>query len=181
MALSKNISDLLEQFGKTTVIDLDKSLMSKVSKGGGYNPRLRKDIRYEFSNTTTSIRMAVVMPEYGFAVDGGRKPSENGGAPGELKKNLESWIKRKGIKPKLSERRVAKSKTLKSKTVRKSYKQITYDKAVKTLAFVFARKIHMDGYKGNNFIKDVIKDGRIEELQQKLSELIKTDIIINIG
>jgi hypothetical protein len=180
MSLSSDISDILETFGKTTVKDLDTSLLSKVSKGGGYNPRLRKDIKYEFRSSSTSIQMAIVMPKYGLAVDGGRKPSEKGSEPGELKKNLESWIKRKGIKPNISKLKTAKLKTLKNKTVRKSAKQVTYDKAVKNLAFVFARKIHREGYKGNNFIKEVVKDGRVEELQNKLSELIKTDIIINI-
>ena len=179
MSVSSQITKVLSDFGKNTVLDLDKSLMSKVSKGGGYNPRLRALIKWKFTPAKDKIVMAISMPEYGLAVDGGRRPTEKNGT-GELKKNLISWIKRKGLKIDISENKKNKAKTLKNKKVRKAYKQITRDKKIEQVAFLIARKIHKDGYKGNHFFSEVIKDGRIEELKNELSTIIKTEIIINI-
>lgn len=36
------------------------------------------------------------------------------------------------------------------------------------------------GYKGNNFYSDVVDDGRLEKLQADLTELLKTNIGIEI-
>ena len=180
MSIDKEIYNLLESFGKETVLDLDKSLMAKVSKGGGYNPRLRALIKYQFIAKSGSISMAVTMPEYGLALDGGRSPTESSGT-GALRQNLISWIKRKNLKVNISQRKIDKTTSLKNKKVRKSYKEITREKKIEQMAFAISRKIHKFGYKGNNFIKDVITDGRTKELEDKLSEIFKTDVIISIN
>jgi hypothetical protein len=48
------------------------------------------------------------------------------------------------------------------------------------LTYLISRKLKQEGYKGNQFYSKVVNDGRLEEFKNRLIELIKTDIIIEI-
>lgn len=178
MALVDKIEDLLTEFGKQLVIDTQKSLKSK-QRDSSLNSRLSTSIKPQTTYESGKIVFKLTMNDYWDAVNSGRDPTSKGG-DGALRRNLIRWIKTRKLKVEISKRKEEKAKTLKNKKVKKSYKKQTYDQAVENLAFVIARKIHKDGYEGNNFFDEVIKDGRIEKLQSEITELVKDDIIIEI-
>jgi hypothetical protein len=178
MALVDKIEDLLTEFGKQLVIDTQKSLKSK-QRDSSLNSRLSTSIKPQTTYESGKIVFKLTMNDYWDAVNSGRDPTSKGG-DGALRRNLIRWIKTRKLKVEISKRKEEKAKTLKNKKVKKSYKKQTYDQAVENLAFVIARKIHKDGYEGNNFFDEVINDGRIEKLQSEITELVKDDIIIEI-
>lgn len=178
MALVDKIEDLLTEFGKQLVIDTQKSLKSK-QRDSSLNSRLSTSIKPQTTYESGKIVFRLTMNDYWDAVNSGRDPTSKGG-DGALRRNLIRWIKTRKLKVEISKRKEEKAKTLKNKKVKKSYKKQTYDQAVENLAFVIARKIHKEGYEGNNFFDEVINDGRIEKLQSEITELVKDDIIIEI-
>ena len=178
MALVDKIEDLLTEFGKQLVIDTQKSLKSK-QRDSSLNSRLSTSIKPQTTYESGKIVFKLTMNDYWDAVNSGRDPTSKGG-DGALRRNLIRWIKTRKLKVEISKRKEEKAKTLKNKKVKKSYKKQTYETAVENLAFVIARKIHKEGYEGNNFFDEVINDGRIEKLQSEITELVKDDIIIEI-
>ena len=178
MALVDKIEDLLTEFGKQLVIDTQKSLKSK-QRDSSLNSRLSTSIKPQTTYESGKIVFKLTMNDYWDAVNSGRDPTSKGG-DGALRRNLIRWIKTRKLKVEISKRKEEKAKTLKNKKVKKSYKKQTYETAVENLAFVIARKIHKDGYEGNNFFDEVINDGRIEKLQSEITALVKDDIIIEI-
>jgi hypothetical protein len=178
MALVDKIEDLLTEFGKQLVIDTQKSLKSK-QRDSSLNSRLSTSIKPQTTYESGKIVFKLTMNDYWDAVNSGRDPTSKGG-DGALRRNLIRWIKTRKLKVEISKRKEEKAKTLKNKKVKKSYKKQTYETAVENLAFVIARKIHKEGYEGNNFFDEVINDGRIEKLQSEITALVKDDIIIEI-
>jgi hypothetical protein len=178
MALVDDIEDLLSEFGKQLVIDTQKSLKSK-QRDSSLNSRLSTSIKPQTTYESGKIVFRLKMNDYWDAVNSGREPTSKGG-DGSLRKNLIRWIKTRKLKVEISKRKTEKATTLKNKKVKKSYKKQTYEQAVESVAYAIANKIHKEGYEGNNFFDEVINDGRIKELESKLTELVKEDIIIEI-
>ena len=200
MAIDKEIIALLGEFGKNITIDLKKNLrvrsyehavkaISKSKKKG--NSATQVQSRLEASILANPVKyvdggllFTLSMNDYWDAVNSGRGSTKNGG-DGSVKKNLVRWIKTRGLKVEISERKTKKIETLKSKgklgkKVKKVYKQQSYDQAVEQMAYAIAQKIHKDGYEGNHFFDEIIKDGRVEELKENIAKLINTEIIIDI-
>jgi uncharacterized membrane-anchored protein YjiN (DUF445 family) len=178
MALVDKIEDLLTEFGKQLVIDTQKSLKSK-QRDSSLNSRLSTSIKPQTTYESGKIVFRLTMNDYWDAVNSGRDPTSKGG-DGSLRKNLIRWIKTRKLKVEISKRKTEKATTLKNKKVKKSYKKQTYEQAVESVAYAIAKKIHKEGYEGNNFFDEVINDGRIEKLQSEITELVKDDIIIEI-
>lgn len=188
MAVSDNIVKVLTEFGKDTVPALQSSLKSKLSqKASKYGTRrnsssdLANSIKFSFNNSTTSTTFILSMADYGDAVDGGRKAapvSEKG------QKSLEDWAKKQGIAESLRkkdlETRLGRQSKSKRK-IKKDLKKMPFDRAAKAISFLVARKLKKHGFDGNNFFKEVMKDGRLEQLETKLKEVIKTDIKIELS
>ena len=200
MAIDKEIIALLGEFGKNITIDLKKNLrvrsyehavkaISKSKKKG--NSATQVQSRLEASILANPVKyvdggllFTLSMNDYWDAVNSGRNPTSKGG-DGSLKRNLIRWIKTRKLKVEISKRKTKKIDTLKSKgklgkKIKKVYKQQTYEQAVEQMAYGIAQKIHKDGYEGNNFFTEIIKDGRIEQLQSEIGKLINTEIIIDI-
>ena len=178
MAIDNEIKDLLNDFGKQLVTDIQKSLKSK-QKDQSLNSRLSTSIKPETTFESGGITFKLKMNDYWDAVNSGRSETRNSG-DGALRRNLINWIKTRKLKVEISKRKTAKATTLKNKKIKKVYKKQTYETAVENLAFVIARKIHKDGYEGNHFFDEVINDGRTEKLKKNIAELIETDVIVNI-
>jgi len=200
MAIDSEIIEVLGEFGKKITIDLKKSLreksyehavnaISKSKKKGGSAKKVQS--RLEASILANPVKFVnggllftLQMNDYWDAVNSGRSETEKGG-DGAVKRNLIRWIKTRGLKVEISKRKTEKIETLKSKgklgkKIKKVYKQQTYDQAVEQMAYAIAQKIHKDGYEGNHFFDEIIKDGRIEQLKEDIAKLIKTDVIVNI-
>lgn len=171
---------ILNNFGTKLVTDLRQSLVAKgVTFGGGGQSKLSGKIRFEIKRTFKGIVFNLVMPDYSYYVDKGRKP---GKVSKEAQKNISEWAKRKGIVGKFqSENLITRQKAQESsKRKLKTLKKLPFDVALKSLTFLISRKIDVKGYKGNSFLTDVINDGRIVRLQKDISEALKKQIIIDL-
>jgi len=195
MAIDKELIAVLGEFGKNITIDLKKSLreksyehalraISKSKKKGGSAKKVQS--RLEASILANPVKyvdggllFTLQMNDYWDAVNSGRRPT-SGGGDGALKRNLIRWVKTRKLKVEISKRKASKAKSLKDKKEKKAYKQETFDQAVERVAYVIARKIHKDGYEGNHFYDEVIKDGRIDKLKEDIGKLINTEVIIDI-
>jgi len=181
MALNDEIDKLLIDFAEVTVNDVRANLDKAVNYGG--NPsRLSAKINYiPPTNLGDKIVLQIIMPDYGFVLDKGRNA---GNVSKEGVESIEKWIKRRGLTPKMSKKR---TELVRNRKTPKPVKQQNREKAVKQFAFAIAKKIkqkgHAQPYKEQKlgFWSKVINDGRIEELQNRISEIVKTDIIIQIN
>jgi len=181
MALGDEIDKILVEFGESTVNDVRANLDAAVSYGGQAS-RLSAKINYiPPRNVNGAIVLQVTMPTYGFILDQGRGP---GNVSKEGIASIEKWIVRRGLKPKMSE---VRTKMSKDRKVAKPIKAQNREKAVKQFAFAIARKIqkkgHSQPYKDTKlgFWSKVINDGRLDELTQRISEVLKTEVIIEIN
>jgi hypothetical protein len=185
MALYDEIETILSDFGQKLQEDLQQSLRDKGVKAGGGDSRLSNSIKFSVEPVAGGISMKLAMPEYGEAVDKGRKAawvSEEG------QKSIAQWGKSRGYVGKLANRTLAKrigeqnSAKAKNKT-RKQWvkpKKPSFEKQVKAFVYVVNRKLSRYGYKGNGFYSEVVEDGRLEQLKIDLANVLKTNIGIEI-
>lgn len=181
MALGDEIDKILVEFGESTVNDVRANLDAAVSYGGQAS-RLSAKINYTPPrNVNGAIVLQVSMPTYGYILDAGRGA---GNVSKEGLESIEKWIVRRGLKPKMSE---ARTKMSKDRKVAKPIKTQNREKAVKQFAFAIARKIQKQGHDPKykdpklGFWSKVINDGRLEELTARISEVLKTEVIIEIN
>ena len=178
MAIDKKIDEILVEFGMKLEQDLQDSLANKM--GSGCNARLSSKIKsLPIRHVGDLTEYILKMPEYGKVLDKGRGKTINDGT-GEVKKNLVDWIKRRGLEVKISQRKQLRAAKVKNKKIKKAVKQRNFEDAVKSLAFIIARKIHKFGYKGNQFFSEVINDGRLEKLERDLMEAAQNEVLIEI-
>lgn len=171
------VEDILVEFGIKLEQDLQDSLYKAVNrprpgrKSTVLQPRLSGKIKslpiIHKGDLTTYI---LQMPEYGKALDKGRRKTKET-TDGTMRAKIEDWVMRRGLaKDEKPEKGAKPSKMSKA----------TFEKKVKQIAFLIARKIHKHGYEGNLFFTKVITDGRLEQLKQDIIEASKTDILISI-
>lgn len=181
MALGDEIDKILADFADKTVNDVRANLDAVVTYGG-QSSKLSNNIKYiPPRNLNGAIVLQITMPEYGFVLDKGRGA---GNVSKEGIASIEKWIVRRGLKPKMSE---AKTKMSKDRKVSKPIKTQNREKAVKQFAFAIARKIQKKGHDPKykdpklGFWSKVINDGRLDELTARISEVLKTEVIIEIN
>lgn len=181
MALSEEIDDLLTEFGTSLKDDLQQSLRDKGVTFGGQDSKLSNSIRFTITQSGSGISFKLLMPEYGFAVDGGRKAA---GVSQEGQENISKWAKRKGIVGKFAndtlQARLKRQAKNKSNRKKKELKKPSFEKSLKALTYLISRKLKSKGYEGNGFFTQVVEDGRVDEFKKKLSALIKTEVLIEI-
>jgi hypothetical protein len=125
------------------------------------------------------------MPLYGKALDKGRGPTTKGGN-GSVKNGIAEWLRRRNDifkkfeKGNMEYRLAQQAKNKKTSRPSKPLKPLKFEKAVKQFSYIIARKIHREGYKGNQFFSEVINDGRLEQLEKDLIEATQTEILIEI-
>ena len=184
MAIDKKIDEILVDFGVKLQTDLQTSLKSKMSDG--YNPRLSGKIKsLPIKHMGDLTEYILQMPLYGKALDKGRGPTQKGGN-GSVQKGVAEWLKRRNDifrkfeKGNLEYRLEQQAKNKKTNRPSKPLKKLAFEKAVKQFSYIIARKIHRDGYKGNQFFSEVINDGRLEKLERDLIEATQNEVIIEI-
>lgn len=181
MGLNEDIHKLLEDFGVKTVPDLQQSLRDKGVTKGGQDSNLSAKIRYTVTQKGKIISFSLIMPEYGEAVDKGRKAA---GVSKEGQESIGKWGKSRGyvgqFATKTLEARLKKQSENKTNRKKKVLKKPSFDKQLKSFIYVVARKLKEKGYKGNGFYSEVIEDGRLDKLKQDLSNVLKSDIEIEI-
>lgn len=182
MAIDKKIDEILVEFGMKLEQDLQDSLASKM--GGGYNARLSSKIKsLPIRHVGDLTEYILQMPLYGKALDGGRLPTKEK-TDGTMRGKVEDWIKRRALVGKYIndnlQQRLDKQAKNKTNRPKKPLKKLAFEKAVKQLSFLIARKIHKKGYKGNQFFSEVINDGRLEKLEKDLIEAAQNEVVIEI-
>jgi len=178
MAIDNGIRDLLNEFGLKLTNDLRKSLKDK-QRDRALISNLDRSVKPSTKFESGNLYFKLEMNDYWDAVNSGRSPTENSG-DGSVRKNLIRWIKTRKLKVEISKRKETKAKSLNSKKVKKAYKQQTRDEAIEQMAYAIANKIHKEGYEGNHFFDEVIKDGRIDKLKEDIAKLINTEVTIDI-
>lgn len=181
MALGDEIDKILVEFGESTVNDVRANLDAAVSYGGQAS-RLSAKINYiPPRNVNGAIVLQVSMPEYGYILDQGRGA---GNVSKEGIASIEKWIVRRGLVPKMSK---ANTLIAKNRKAPKKTKDANREKAVKQFAFAIAKKIQKEGHNPKyktpklGFWSKVINDGRLDELTKRISEVLKTEVIIEIN
>ena len=188
MNVASKIDKILSEFGIKVVTDSRTNLKKKLderafsAKGKSVDKsRLSASIDSKVSYSSGGIKLKIIMNDYWDIVDGGRRASS---VSEDGKLSIQKWANTRGFteKIRLSDLKKRKEKQSKSKTKRKKkvLKKMDFDKASKVAAFLIARSLEKKQLEPTNFFTEVIKDGRLKELKEKLSELIKTDIIIEI-
>jgi hypothetical protein len=182
MAIDKKVDEILIEFGIRLEQDLQDSLATKM--GGAYNARLSSKIKsLPIKHVGDLTQYILSMPEYGKVLDKGRGKTKNSG-DGAVQKGVEDWVKRRALVGKFQndnlQQRLSKQAQNKTNRPKKPLKKLAFDKAVKQLSYLIARKIHREGYKGNQFFSEVINDGRLEQLEKDLIEATQTEILIEI-
>ena len=187
MALNDDIYNTLEKFGIKVVKDSRSSLKKKLdvraAKHGGKSvqSRLEASIKSNVTYKNGAIVLTVNMNDYWVFVDKGRNAgpvSESG------QSKIAEWSKIRGVAEKIRitdlNLRLAKQKESKTDRKKKKLTKMPFERAAKSAAFLIARKLKKKSLEPTNFFSEVINDGRIDDLKKELSELIKTDVIINI-
>ena len=114
---------------------------------------LSQSINPEIKGTQRGYRLTVLMQDYWFYVENGRKPTKGGGN-GELYKNIYEWIRYK--RP--MQQKIAQSPD-----------RIA---ATKSLAYVITRKIHREGTKAQPFVTPSLKQVTTQTLAQRIGRYI---------
>lgn len=185
MGLSEDITKILDDFGTSLKEDLQQSLRDKKVTAGGQDSRLSKSIKFNITHSSDAISFKLTMPEYGEAVDKGRRAAW---VSQEGQDNIAKWGKSRGYVGKLADRTLAKRigeqdrAKARNKTRKKwvKPKKPSFDKQVKAFVYVVNRKLAHYGYKGNHFYSEVINDGRLDKLKEDLGAILKDNIAIEI-
>ena len=114
---------------------------------------LSQSIQPQIKGTQSGYRLTVLMQDYWFYVENGRKPTKGGGN-GELYKNIYEWIRYK--RP--MQQKIAQSPD-----------RIA---ATKSLAYVITRKIHREGTKAQPFVTPSLKQVTTQTLAQRIGRYI---------
>lgn len=154
------LGDAMVDVAKVIIEKLKQSAMEKGVKATG---NLIQSIRADFPSVTPQgVTVAIEMANYYQWVEDGRGPTKTTTASKPtLAQSLEQWISAKGIQ-------VRKSKGQSGQSVLEMRK---------SLAIAIARKIHSKGtikrfgYKGSNFISDVLTKQNVDVIAQKLSDV----------
>lgn len=177
MAIADEIIKVLDEFGEKTKNDLIASIDSKTT----VKTRLGASIKFEYMNLSGGLRFVLRLNDYYEIVDKGRG---TGNVSKEGSDSIMKWAQTRGIVEKLRvkdlQTRLAKQSNNKTKRPKKALKKKDFQKFSKGIAYVIARNIERRGYEGNNWFTDIVEDGRIEELQNKLTELIGNNFEIEI-
>jgi hypothetical protein len=187
MALVDKIKKLLDEFGvkldNDTRSSLKKALDERASKykGRKRTSRLEASIDPDVSFTSDSIKFTLNMNDYWAVVNDGRSPN-NVSEDGQEK--LVAWSAVSGFAEKIRisdlEQRKQRQSLSKRKGKLKKLQKMPFERAKKAAGFLVARSLKNKSIEPTHFFDNVIDDGRVQELQDRLTELIKTDIIVEI-
>jgi len=179
--ITDKIAKVLGEFGvelnNDTRSSLHKKLAERASKHNGRQrtSRLEASIKDSVSYSNGAIKMTLTMNDYWEVVNDGRKPS---GVSKDGQKKIAEWSGVSGLAEKI---RIKDLAARKERQKRKgNLKKMPFERAKKAAGFLVSRALKNKRIEPTHFFDEVIKDGRIEELKTKLTDIIKTDIIIEV-
>jgi hypothetical protein len=145
------VSRIIQNWGNELIKQLQNNLLKNKSNASS---SLSQSITPEITQPATGYNLSIMMQDYWFYVENGRKPTQGGGS-GELYKNIYEWIQNKA--------------DIQSKIISKSPDRIA---ATKSLAYVITRKIHREGTKAKPFVSPALKQVTTQTLATRISEYI---------
>jgi hypothetical protein len=148
---NKGINAIIQNWGNELIKQLQNNLLKNKSNASS---SLSQSITPEITQPATGYNLSIMMQDYWFYVENGRKPTQGGGS-GELYKNIYEWIQNK--------------RDLQVNVISKSPDRIA---ATKSLAYVITRKIHREGTKANPFVSPALKQVTTQTLATRISEYI---------
>jgi hypothetical protein len=145
------VTRIIQNWGNELIKQLQNNLLKNKSNASS---SLSQSITPEITQPATGYNLSIMMQDYWFYVENGRKPTQGGGS-GELYKNIYEWIQNKA--------------DIQSKIISKSPDRIA---ATKSLAYVITRKIHREGTKARPFASPALKQVTTQTLATRISEYI---------
>jgi hypothetical protein len=173
--LNTTLKEIFDEFGAKLKEDLQQKLRDEGVEYDGQDSRLSASIVFRFNDTNAQFNLS--MNDYWEVINDGRGVNKT---PPPIAP-LENWIKRKSMPIKISSKKQALTKSIKDKTLKKSVKQKTRQQAIKSAAIAMSKSIGKKGFKGNQFADEIINDGRLDELQNKVSESLQKQITISFN
>ena len=148
---NKGIPSIIQNWGNELIKQLQNNLLKNKSNASS---SLSQSITPEITQPATGYNLSIMMQDYWFYVENGRKPTQGGGN-GQLYKNIYEWIQNKA--------------DIQSKIISKSPDRIA---ATKSLAYVITRKIHREGTQAQPFASPALKQVTTQTLATRISEYI---------
>jgi hypothetical protein len=145
------VNRIIQNWGNELIKQLQNNLLKNKSNASS---SLSQSITPEITQPATGYNLSIMMQDYWFYVENGRKPTQGGGS-GELYKNIYEWIQNK--------------RDLQVNVISKSPDRIA---ATKSLAYVITRKIHREGTKARPFVSPALKQVTTQTLATRISEYI---------
>ena len=145
------VTRIIQNWGNELIKQLQNNLLKNKSNASS---SLSQSITPEITQPATGYNLSIMMQDYWFYVENGRKPTQGGGS-GELYKNIYEWIQNK--------------RDLQVNVISKSPDRIA---ATKSLAYVITRKIHREGTKARPFASPALKQVTTQTLATRISEYI---------
>lgn len=173
-----SVRKILEAQGEKLVNALIANLKKyKVKASGNLDKSIHFLVQYKGDSYTFQLKIA----DYYYWIDKGRGKSKGGGKNGKLSSLIEKWIRDKGINIYKDETATQKKSRLVSQMGKtKAVKKLDREKRIKQIAFLIARKIHKEGYKGRPFYSDAVNKKWIDGMKADLKGALKRDVIIEI-
>ena len=138
---------IIQNWGNELISNFRSNLQKNKSLASN---RLFSEIEPEITGTKTGYNLKIQMLDYWKYVENGRPPTRtNSPSNPTLQKSIEEWIVNKGIQVRTSNNQDRRT-------------------AIKSLAYVIARKIHRNGTKARPFISPALT----REMQQTLTDRI---------
>jgi len=141
---------IVQNWGNELIAQMQNRLRANKTNASS---SLSQSIEPQIKGTQSGYRLTVLMQDYWFYVENGRKPTKGGGN-GELYKNIYEWIRYK--RP--MQQKIAQSPN-----------RIA---ATKSLAYVITRKIHREGTKAQPFVTPSLKQVTTQTLAQRIGRYI---------
>jgi len=141
---------IVQNWGNELIAQMQNRLRANKTNASS---SLSQSIEPQIKGTQSGYRLTVLMQDYWFYVENGRKPTKGGGN-GELYKNIYEWIRYK--RP--MQQKIAQSPD-----------RIA---ATKSLAYVITRKIHREGTKAQPFVTPSLKQVTTQTLAQRIGRYI---------
>jgi hypothetical protein len=189
MGLNEKIKELLNEFNTKLLVDTRANIRLKLDERAPSGSKFKgKESRLEASVKAPPaifdkgmIKSKLTMNDYWAVVNDGRKAS-NVSEEGQAK--IAEWSATRGLAEKIRisdlEKRKQKQKLSERKNL-KTLKKMPFDRAKKAAGYLVARSLKKKSLEPTHFFDEVINDGRLKELEEKLSEILKSELIINIS
>jgi hypothetical protein len=167
------IKEVFERFGVNVIKELQRNIDTRDVIA---TRKLRQSIDYKVTNLggDTKFWLGFIgdAEDYAAAADTGRKAGKMPPLEPIMK-----WITARGIPiQEQSTRSKKRIKTLRNKVVKKSLRQITTEKRLRSRAYQIAYKIGQKGTKPSNFWSDVVKPSLFIDLKKELAAAVKDEI-----